>query len=494
MLEMRPNPRIYEINTRVWIKKFGEHAVLADVPAEFWTDLAQKGFDAVWLMGIWKRCEDIIADCCFSPDLMQSYSNSLPDWKKEDVIGSPYSICSYEVSPHLGSQSDLKLLREKLNSLGMKLILDFVPNHFGASTGLIDSNPEIFLEGDDDLLGKDSFTFFRTGKEGKEILAHGRDPLFPAWTDTVQINYFCKAARMFMTDTLVKLAGMCDGIRCDMAMLALNNVFRNTWLGVIDKYNFPKPEKEFWQEAITSVKEKFPDFVFIAEAYWDLGWNLQQLGFDYTYDKRLLDRLYAADVPGLKAHLNADTDYQNKSVRFIENHDECRAASKLGKYRSLASAVIISTIRGMKLFYDGQFDGRKTRLPVQLGREPEEKLSSKIRHYYDTLLRTTKADIFRFGEWMMVEPITSGGNNTAFEDMFAWRWNYNDERMLVVINFSETKSCCRLKFDPMSSAENIVMTDLLTDEEYLRSSGEIRNIGLYIELKGFQSHIFSYRE
>ncbi len=491
---MRPNPKIYEINTRVWIKKFGENTSLKDIPDEIWADLVQKGFDAVWLMGIWKRCEDIIEDCCFSPELVSSYSKSLPDWKKEDIIGSPYAIYSYEVSPHLGNIDDLKALRLKLNDLGLKLILDFVPNHFGASTGLIETHPEIFLQGDEDLLKKDSFTFFRTWKDDKTILTHGRDPLFPAWTDTVQVNYFCKVARRFMTDVLIKLAGLCDGVRCDMAMLALNNIFHNTWLGVIDKYNFPKPEEDFWLIAIKTVKEKYPDFVFIGEAYWDLEWNLQQLGFDYTYDKRLLDRLASADIPGVKAHLNADYDYQNKSVRFLENHDETRAAAKFGKYKSLAAAVLMTTVQGMKLYYDGQFDGRKVKLPVQLGREPEEKLSSKVRNFYDALLRITNDDIFRHGEWTMIEPLTAGGSDTTFEEIFVWMWCFNNERRLVVINFSESKSCCRLKFIPDTSAENTVMIDLLTGEEYLRSVGEIKNIGLYIELKGFQSHIFAYKE
>ena len=119
------------------------------------------------------------------------------------------------------------------------------------------------------------------------ILAHGRDPLFSAWQDTVQVNYFNTNAREYLSNVLLKLVDVCDGVRCDMAMLPLNNVFFNTWIGVLNKANIVKPLEEFWEMAIKAVKAKNNNFIFLAEAYWDLEWDLQQLGFDFTYDKRL---------------------------------------------------------------------------------------------------------------------------------------------------------------------------------------------------------------
>ncbi len=120
--------------------------------------------------------------------------------------------------------------------------------------------------------------------------------MFPPWKDTVQINFYSREARDFLIDILFNLTELCDGVRCDMAMLPLNNIFFNTWIGVIKKYGFEKPEKEFWEEAISAVKKKRQDFLFIAETYWDLEWQLQNLGFDFTYDKRLTDRLVAGNI------------------------------------------------------------------------------------------------------------------------------------------------------------------------------------------------------
>ena len=294
-----------------------------------------------------------------------------------------------------------------------------------------------------------------------------------------------------MTDILLKLTDVCDGVRCDMAMLPLNNVFQNTWLGVLNKFGFSRPDAEFWKNAISLVKRKNPEFIFLGEAYWDLEWNLQQLGFDFTYDKRLTERLASNDILGVKAHLHAEKSFQLKSGRFLENHDEQRAITKFGKHRSLAAATVISTIQGMKFYYDGQFEGRKNKLPVQLGREPEEKICVGIKDYYDKLLAITKAEIFQKGEWSMMEPLTIGYGNRSHENFFAWQWILNDERRIIVINYSYSTSQCRLKLDIKHDKKKITLIDLLTNELYERWVEEVNNVGLYIELKGHQSHIFS---
>jgi hypothetical protein len=279
-----------------------------------------------------------------------------------------------------------------------------------------------------------------------------------------------------------------------MAMLPLNNVFFNTWVGVLNKPEYTKPKNEFWDMAIRAVKQKSGNFLFIAEAYWDLEWDLQQLGFDYTYDKRLTDRLAANYIQGVIDHLKADLDFQIKSVRFIENHDETRAVAKFGKYRSLAAATVMSTIQGMKFYYDGQFEGKKIKLPVQLGREPEEKVSNTVYRYYEKLLNITKEDIFVYGKWEILEPITAGNGNLSFQNFFSWQWSYNDSRALVIINYSELTSQCRIKLDIKSEKEFIVLYDQLNGKVFDRSVSELNNVGIFIELKGFASHIFIFQE
>lgn len=442
-------------------------------------------------MGVWKTNPSTIQKYCFEPELIAAYNRCLKDWTKDDVIGSPYSIDEYDVNPDLGSWLELKELKRYLNSIGLKLFLDFVSNHFSADSKYLRTNSDIFLKADEDFYQVDSFTFFKPEADPNNVYAHGRDPFFPAWTDTVQINFFSSNARQFMTDILLKLTEICDGVRCDMAVLPLNNVFQNTWLGVLKKYDYQRPDIEFWKYAISKVKQKHPGFIFLAEAYWDLEWNLQQLGFDFTYDKRLTERLASNDLAGVRAHLLAEKSYQHKSVRFLENHDEPRAVTRFGKHRSLAAATVISTIQGMRFFFDGQFEGKKFKLPLQLGREPEEKVCKDMTEFYDKLLSITKADIFQEGDWRLLEPLSIGYNNKSYENFLAWQWSLEDEKRIVVVNYSYSTSQCRLRLDLKCDKKKIVLIDLLTNELYERWVDEINNVGLYIELKGHQSHIFS---
>jgi len=487
---MISNPKLYEINTRVWLKRFNWK--LKDIPTNYFTDLADKGINIIWFMGIWKTASSVIDKCCFTNDLVNSYDKALKDWKREDVIGSPYSIDEYDVNPAIGTWDDLLDLRVKLNGCGIKLILDFVPNHFSIDSKVLKTNPDIFLQVDEHLYWKDQFTFFKSESNSALTFAHGRDPLFPAWQDTAQINFFSDKTREYLTNILLKLADACDGVRCDMAMLPLNNVFYNTWVGVFNNSNFIKPSNEFWTTAISKVKNKRNDFIFLAEAYWDLEWDLQQLGFDFTYDKRLADRLATNDIQGVNAHLKADKVFQSKSVRFIENHDEIRAVAKFGKFKSLAAATVMSTILGMKFYNDGQLEGKKIKIPVQLGREPIEKCSNTVNKYYSKLLNIIKEDIFTVGNWELLSPETAGNGNMTFENFFAWQWSYNNIRKIVVINYSELTSQCRVKFKAPLDREIITIYDQLNDRVFERYSSEINNTGLFVELKGFASHILTF--
>lgn len=483
------NPRILELNTRVWLKK-NKLASISQIPDSQINEWADLGLDYVWLMGIWKINKNIIQEYCFEPELVSAYTDALKDWKNEDVIGSPYSIDTYEINPSVGTEKELINFKKRLNKKGIKLILDFVSNHLSVGSRHLKKNKEIFLYADEHLHRNDPYTFFESPYNPNEYFAHGRDPLFPPWKDTVQINFFNKKARRFLIDKLRHISELCDGVRCDMAMLALNNVFYNTWIGVIKKYGYEKPKEEFWVEAINSVKEINPEFVFIAEAYWDLEWQLQQIGFDFTYDKRLLDRLLSGDVRSVTDHLHAEREYQQKSIRFIENHDENRAAYKFGKDKSLAAATVISTIQGMILYYDGQFEGKKIKLPVQLGREPFEKEDDRVKTYYYKLLRITKDDIFRQGQWSLLEPISADISDSSSENFFAWQWKLKNKLCVVVINYSNTTSRCRLKFDLPNNKMVINLNDILNSVTYERSVEEINEKGLYIELKPFSSHIF----
>ncbi|MCZ7602962.1 MAG: alpha-amylase family glycosyl hydrolase [Melioribacteraceae bacterium] len=484
---MSSNSLLYEINTRVWIKRFGQNKLLHEIPIAYWKELRAKGFEFIWLMGVWQINPNTIEKYCFEEGLLQEYTNALPDWKKEDVIGSPYSIEGYVVSQSLGGNESLLHLKEQLNSIGLKLILDFIPNHFSAESNLIEANPELFLQGTEEELNIDLKTYF---KKNDRIFAHGKDPNFDAWQDTIQINYFNSSARRTMLDKLERISELCDGVRCDMAMLINNSIFANTWKynSFLQRSKFPK--NEFWLEAIQKLKRK-KDFIFIAETYWDTEWILQQFGFDYTYDKRLLDRLKSESVNEIRSHLFADYSFQQKSIRFIENHDEQRAAKIFNLRKNKAAAIIAYTLPGLKLIYDGQFAGKQVRLPVQLGREPKEEINNDIYSFYNRLLEIIRNETFKNGNWKLLETLQAWEGNYSNNNFLAWLWEYNFDQKIVIVNYSDQTSQCRIKFDVPLENNEIKLVDLLNEVTYTRNVSEIQADGLYVELRAFLAHIFS---
>ncbi|HEX8199445.1 MAG TPA: alpha-amylase family glycosyl hydrolase, partial [Isosphaeraceae bacterium] len=326
-------PALYEINTRVWLgelsRRPGRPATFDDVPDEALDRIAGLGFDWVWLLGVWQTGPAGRAVSRTHPDLLPEYPRVLPDLTDDDITGSPFAIRDYVVHTDFGGDEALRRLRARLAGRGVKLMLDFVPNHTAPDHRWAWEHPEYYVQGTEEDLEREPGDFGRIATaRGSAVLARGRDPYFPGWPDTLQLNYRHAAFRDAMMAELGRIASACDGLRCDMAMLVLPEVFARTWGDRARPADATEPvDESFWPGAIAAVRRRHPDFLFLAEAYWDLEWNLQQLGFDQTYDKRLYDRLRALDPPATRGHLHAEFGFQARSARFLENHDEPRAAA-----------------------------------------------------------------------------------------------------------------------------------------------------------------------
>lgn len=471
---MRSAPLIYEINTWPWLnglsRKHGRPIHLGNVPAEEWDDAASWGFDAVWLMGVWERSAAGREIAREHPDLQAEYRKALPDFKPDDIVGSPYSIHRYQADPHLGGPEGLRSARAELTRRNLALLLDFVPNHLAVDHPWTSEHPEYFI------------------REDSGRIANGRDPYFPPWTDTAQINAYHSGARAALTDTLQEIARECDGVRCDMAMLLLNEIFKKTW----GERAGPPPRDEFWPQAIAAVKAEFAGFTFVAEAYWDLEARMLQLGFDYCYDKRLYDSLVHKNALAVRQHLAGDTVRQEKLVRMIENHDEQRAAAVFPPARERAAAVVAATLPGAKLFYQGELEGRKIRMPVQLARWPEEQIDQDLRNFWWTLLQACGEPVIRDGEWQLLS-VTGWPDNTSCVNLLAWGWRDGDERALVAVNYSDSSSQGRihLPWDDLSG-KAWPLRDVLTSEVYVRSGDEMASTGLYVDLGPWRSHFLMF--
>jgi hypothetical protein len=484
------NPTIFEINTWVWLSslstKYRTSVSLERVPAPEWDAIAGFGFDAVWLMGVWERSPAGIAIANQNAGLLNEFRRVLPDFRPTDNVGSPYCVRRYVVDQHFGGPRGLAVARKELSKRGMRLLLDFVPNHVAPDHPWVSEHPEYFIQGTVDDFRRDPSSFI----EGAgSICACGRDPYFPAWPDVLQLNAYHPGLRQAARNTVADIAGQCDGIRCDMAMLLLNEIVERTW-GIRAG---PRPATEYWTDLIPAIKAAHPNFLFIAEAYWDLEWELQQKGFDFCYDKRLYDRLLTEDAESVRLHLCADIRYQEKLLRFIENHDEPRAAAVFSPPQERAAAITMATQPGARLFHDGQLEGRKVRLPVFLGRRPDEPADEQLLAFYKKLLEAINRPVFRNGQWRLCSQ-TGWPDNQSFRNLVAYCWSSDYDRFLIVVNLSEGAVQARIQmpWDDLRE-ETWRLLDPLSGASYDRSGDEIQRDGLYVELNPWNFNLFQCR-
>lgn len=477
-------PALFEINTRTWLSRLsaeaGRRISLADVADSTLDEFARRGFHWIWLMGVWRTGAAGRAVSRGTPGWRAEYKAALPDLTDEDICGSCYSIAAYEVDEALGGPAALASFRRRLATRGIRLMLDFVPNHTALDHAWVRTKPDFYVQGNEAGLAARPEGYMRAETErGPRILAKGRDPNFPAWPDTLQLDYGNPALQAARVAELMAIAVQCDGVRCDMAMLLLPEVFQRTW-GIT-----PAP---FWPHAISAVREAHAGFTFMAEAYWDLEWTLQQQGFDYCYDKRLYDRLLHGDASVIRGHLQAGLDYQSKLARFLENHDEPRAASSFSWAQHQAAAIATFFAPGLRFFHQGQFEGARVRLPVHLCRAPVEPPNPDIVAFYDRLLSA----LIDEGAWSLIEPQQAWSGNPTGQDFIAYAWSKPAAgNHVVVVNYSGHQAQCRLRlpFRDLSGGK-FRLVDVMGSEVYERDGEELAGPGLFIDLGPWRYNVF----
>ena len=486
-MSVHASPTIYEINTATWLRrlgrKLGRPAGLGDVPGSEWDALAALPVDAVWLMGVWRRSPIGRAIALSAPQLLDGYRAALPNVHEDDVLGSPYCVRDYVVDERFGGPTGLAAAREQLRERGIALILDYVPNHVAADHSWVSHRPECLLAGSDDELVLRPEAFMRIAGG---IYAKGRDPYFEPWQDVLQLNAFSTELRQAAAETIAAIGDQCDGVRCDMAMLMTNQVFARTWG---DRAG-PVPDTEYWPALIARCKERHPDFLFAAEVYWDMESTLQEQGFDLCYDKRLYDRLARDLSDSVRDHLQADGAYQQRLIRFIENHDEPRAALTFGPARGRAAAVVMSTLPGARLYHDGQLEGFRTHLPIQLGRGPDEPPDHDLGRFYRRLLRAAAGARARCRDWRLCD--CTGCSEDPHPQLVAWCWSNPQARYLVVVNFSPADAEGRVRLPWRDLAGRTWdFAEQLREERFTCSGDELAGEGLPVTLDGWGSRFLA---
>lgn len=488
-MQWRKRPVIYEIHTRAWLAdlraRYHAPLTLGDVPAPEWAALAALHIDAVWFMGVWQRSPRGIEISNANAVLQTEFHAALPDYATADNVGSAYCVRDYTVDESLGGAAGLAKARAELAKHGIRLILDFVPNHVAADHAWALEHPNYFIRGTRADLEQLPGEFVRCGDN---VIANGRDPYFPPWQDVIQVNAFNAEFRAASIETVKAIAAQCDGMRCDMAMLMLTDIFARTWgerAGAL-------PETEYWRELIPAVKRISPDVLFIAEAYWNLEYELMQNGFDYCYDKRLYDRLVRDNAEAVNGHLVAGVGYQDRLLRFIENHDEARAAATFPPLQERAAAVIATTLPGAKLLYEGQLDGRKIKTPVFFNRRAAETKDYELESFYRALLKRLDSDLFHAGAWTLC-PRSGWSDNPSHQNIVAWSWSQGNERALIVVNYAARRSQAMVQL-PWDDLRNRVLrlADALNGDVFFRDGNELSDTGLFVDLDAWRFHFFLF--
>lgn len=486
-----PEPRyplLYQINTRVWLtelsQKLGRSTTLNDIPDTELDRLANQGFDWIWFLSVWQTGPGARQVSRSNPEWRREFQETLPDLRAEDIAGSGFAITDYTVHEQLGGDAALARLRERLRKRGLKLMLDFVPNHMGLDHPWIEPHPDYFIKGTEQDLASAPRNYTRVQRNGgDQIFAYGRDPYFPGWPDTLQLNYANPALQEAMIGELTRIAGQCDGVRCDMAMLVLPEVFERTW---------GQRAPLFWPTATQRVRARVPGFLFMAEVYWDMEWTLQHQGFDYAYDKRLYDRLREGHARPVREHYHAGLDYQDKLARFLENHDEPRAAATFSPEIHQAAAVITFLAPGLRFFHQGQFEGKRTRISPHLARGPNEPVDEKLKQFYDRLLAVLRLPCIREGQWQLLECTPAWEGNWTMDCFLVFAWQGPEgESLVVAVNYAPNQSQChvRLPFADLAGKQ-WRLRDQLSTASHDWNGEDLGGRGLFLDLAPWQACVF----
>ncbi|KAG9395591.1 Alpha amylase, catalytic domain [Carpediemonas membranifera] len=493
-------PHIFELSARPWLYQLGlkyhKHMMLEDVPDSEIKYYADRGITHIYLLGVWSIGAYGLNHDRTDAGLLADYKNILPDFTTADIIGSPFAVTKYTINPQIGTTSDLKNFRDRLNSFGMKLILDFVPNHSAIDAPTATSNIDLYVHN----TPSQSAPFDRSIMTENGVY-YGKDKYGYVWTDTAQFNYFNADTVKARTADLFAVAALADGIRCDMAMLAVNEIFSGIWGSTVSTRGYTQPSTEFWQTAIAAIKSRYPDTIFMAEQYWGMGDKLLSLGFDYVYDKEgLYDTLsglsggdessYIWDIKNYVKNTLA-SGFLDHGAHFIANHDQDRAVYHWGvDWRADLAGMVTFTVPGLRFHWMGQWEGHRNKLDIHLRRQKTEAADEVCVSFYDMLLPILRDHKVFHAKDARIEYV-EGSDNDAWK-ILALRMEHGSEGVLVAINLSKESASASIPLPHVSGAGNVTVKELVSGTAYSRDADTLRNQGLFVEVSSNYLQVFTY--
>jgi Alpha amylase, catalytic domain len=485
---IRPHPHLYEINTWSWLERMSADLrriiQLDDVPDSTWDSIAERGFNIVWLMGVWRRSPESRRITFEDPANYPQYDRALPGWTPSDVIASPYAVAAYVPDARIGTWDSLDRVRNKLHARGIALFLDFVGNHTALDHPWLREHSEYYVQAQQQEFERNPTLYYPVQTpQGARFIALAKDPYYPPWKDVAQLNHFHPGARAAQLTELRTIASHCDGVRCDMAMLLLNDIFASGWRHLLG--DMPQPQEEFW----TEVKSAVPNLNQIAEAYWDTEQRLFDLGFDFAYNKSLYDAVRDVNPQQVLNCLNSLPQYQNKFARSLENHDELRRPIAFPNDRLSADGTLMGTLPGMRFYHQGELEGRTIHLPITLRLAAEEPIDPFSVAFFQKILDITKQNVFHEGKWNLLAASPEGDNSSG--NLIVYEWKSEKAWKVIAVNLSGNASQGRVRW-PESTfpAAHYNFYDELNEVAYARDGEELGKVGLFVRRDAFQAHLF----
>ena len=481
-------PSLYQINTRVWLtelaRALGRPATLDDVPDAELDRLAARGFDWVWMLSVWKTGVAGRAVSRANPEWRKEFEHTLPDLREEDIAGSGFAITGYTVSEALGGDAALARLRARLADRGMRLMLDFVPNHTGLDHPWVDEHPDYYVSGTEDDLAQAPANYTRLPRAGGAlILAHGRDPYFPGWPDTLQLDYGNPATQEAMIGELERVAGQCDGVRCDMAMLVLPDVFERTWgrraqavlAGGHPARPGAGPRVLLHGRGLLGPRVDPPAAgvrLHVRQAAVRQAPGGPRAARARAPPRR--DRLpgTARAVPREPRRAPGRRHLQPRDAPGGRRHHVPRAGPALLPPGAVRGA------HGADLAASGPRTGGARR-PV-------------LSAFYDRLLAVIRRPALRVGDWRLLPCGVAWDGNATNDNYVAYSWQLGREvRLIVAVNASAVYSQCfvRLPFGDLAGRQ-WRLEDLLGDAVYVRDGSDLQTWGLFLDEPPWKAQVF----
>ena len=526
---------------------------LQDIPDEELDLMADRGFTALWLIGIWQRSYA-------SQKIKQLQGN--PEAK-----ASAYALEKYDISDDIGGYEGYENLRHRTRIRGIRLASDMVPNHTGMDSELVRNSPDWFLStgtppyynysyngpnlSSDSRYGiylEDGYwnrsdaavTFKRvdylTGDT--RYIYHGNDGTIMPWNDTAQLNFLSPEVREGVIQQILHVARMFPIIRFDAAMVLAKRHIQRLWFplhgqsgGVpsrsscamsMAEFDAAIPE-EFWREVVDRIHREVPDTLLLAEAFWMLeGYFVRTLGMHRVYNSAFMHMLKKEDNAEyrylIKNTLEFDAEILKRYVNFMNNPDEDTAIAQFGRGdKYFGVCVMMLTMPGLPMFGHGQVEGFTEKYGMEYAKayydeQPDENLVS--RHYREIFPIMKKRPLFAEVRNFFLYDVYSP-EGSVNENIFAYSNRLGDEKALVVFNnrFEHASGWIKTSvgyrqndeirqsslIDGLNLSHEdgtfVIFRDHASGMEFIRSNREIAENGIMVALDGYKYNVFlEFRE